>query len=237
VRIFCLCLCDAHRSIVRNSRSSDVAIVHTGGNDLYHSAPGELAAVVAKGVSPSWCVQSKVCAALASNLTAHAQGLHALGVRKLFLVGVPLVVGMPFIAQGVGETPCALRALGCVMSMSNAALLAAMRHAIVEAQRRGSWLVATTVDETRVVDGVLRDREPPAGLYDLWWQDESHPSQALHDAMADVLLTTLRNALEEVSSEQASAQSARRRAFDAPLPTERELSRSLLPTPREHDAM
>lgn len=169
-----------------------VAIVHTGGNDLFHASPAALAAVVASG-GCCGALLPEVVRTLASNVRDFLQGLLALGVRHIVLVGVPLTVSMPFIADPVAAVPGALCLSRAVMRGCNAVLIAGLRRALAEAQQRSSdmrVLTGVCLDEAAAIDAAVG-----AAPGDDWWEDVSHPSQALHEALAGTFERELRCAM------------------------------------------
>lgn len=94
-----------------------IAIVHTGGNDLYFSSPLSLVAVAGVGAVGGCCCtlpcQPMLARSLSANLRALVAGLAELGIRHVVLVGVPLTARMPFI-------PDAMASLGLPGGMTGA---------------------------------------------------------------------------------------------------------------------
>ena len=211
-----------------------LAIIHSGGNDLYHASPLALAHVAA--VSPC-CgrVLPPLAKVLASNLQRCIEGLIELRVCRVALVGVPLTACVPLIAEPAQQLPfptLGTAAIGLVMCGCNAVLLAAMRQGLADAQRASgvSLEVALCVDEASSINAVCarsrREGEPGECSSDRMWYDISHPSQALHTALANELHAQLCSALPSPSELKPDRESE----------SDAETNR-LLPTPTQRAAM
>ena len=215
-------LCESQ--LARDSiTADDIAIIHTGGNDLYFCPPSSLAAVAASGAACSVC-PSRVATALSRNLQSLIEGLITLGIRRYALSGVPLSARMPFIKEPVEQlnVPGASTAATWLMRWSNRALLSAMRSALDSAST--PLECAVCLDEATAIDEALDCAESTN-----MWEDISHPSQALHTALADAFAPMLRAAMQGVAPRQKGP-------LQAASAGEVEL---LLPraTPREREAM
>ena len=205
----------------------DLAIVHTGGNDLYHSGGLALGAIALSGACAGWYAPS-AARGISANMQLLVEGLITLGVRRVVLAGVPLSTKMPFLAKPItASAPWALSFATCVLRGCNATLLAAMQTALSEAERTSGIALhlGTTLDEALALDGIL-ELPPPPG--EDWWEDVSHPSQALHGALAEALQSKLKKAMDT----PRMSPNLRRKA-----PEESEVQLSLLSTPAEREAM
>ena len=216
-----------------------LAIVHCGGNDLYHASPYSLAHVAA--VSPCCgLVLPPLAKALAANLQSFVEGLIELRVCRVALAGVPLTAHVPMIAAPAQKLPfpnLGAAAIGLVMRGCNTVLLAAMRAGLEDAQRASgvSLEVGVCVDEASAINAVCARssrRGEQLGKHsssDPMWYDISHPSQALHTALADELHAQLSGALPSALALKADA-------GDREALWESETS-GLLPTPTQRAAM
>lgn len=240
-------LCRASREHPVPFNEHDLAIVHTGGNDLYYSTPSSLAAVALSGPVAN-VFAPHIGRSLSAHVKALVMGLLELGVRRIACVGVPLSTHMPFIAQPVAELgiPSVLMCLArCVMRSSNRVLLTALRSALADGQRDSGkrLLLSECLDEASAIDRVLEADAPTSQPAEaearrawrashLWWEDASHPSQALHAALANVMQVQLRAALD--------AGMVPPRAKEKPIvaATEDDVTVSLLPrTPMQREAI
>lgn len=240
-RDLCLLLSD------RCLGEDDLAIIHTGGNDLYFSQPSSLAALALSGPFAG-LFASQIGRSLSANVQDLVQGLIKLGVRHIACVGVPLSTKMPFIAKPVAELGAARLALclaRCVMRSSNRALLTAMHAGVADAQRASGINLHTAhcIDEARAIERVI-DADPTRDE-DTWWEDASHPSQALHTALADVLQVELAHALDAARSSLAPQLAQKGPARDdgatfarfSSVVDDGDVRVSLLPTPKEREAI
>lgn len=170
----------------------DLAIIHAGGNDLYHATPKALAAIAACG---GCCgrLLPPLALRLATNLQTLVEGLIRIGIRRIAIVGVPLTANVPLIARPASGVPGLVSWLGCVMGGCNRVLLAAMHKALEDAQNstRVALHTAVVLDEARAIDETHATADDAPRL----WYDVSHPSQALHAMLADAFEMQLAKAL------------------------------------------
>ena len=158
------------------------------------------------------------------NLQSLIEGLITLGIRRIALSGVPLSARMPFIKEPVEQlnVPGASTAATWLMRWSNRALLSAMRSALDSAST--PLECAVCLDEATAIDEALDCAESTN-----MWEDISHPSQALHTALADAFAPMLRVAMQGVAPRQKGPlQAASAGEVELLLPRE---------TPREREAM
>ena len=170
----------------------DLAIVHVGGNDLYHATPGALAAIAASG-GCCGLLLPPLALRLAENLRVLLEGLMRLGVRRIAVVGVPLTANVPMIARPASGVPGLVSCISCIMAGCNRVLLSAMHKALADAQAatRVDLDIAVVLNEARAIDEAHATAADAARL----WHDVSHPSQALHSLLADAFQIQLANAL------------------------------------------
>ena len=190
----------------------DLAIIHVGGNDLYHATPKALAAIAACG---GCCgrLLPPLALRLAANLQTLVEGLIRIGVRRVVLVGVPLTANVPMIAKPASGVPGLVSCVGCIMGGCNRVLLAAMRKALEDAQTstRVPLHTAIVLDEARAIDEAHATADDAPRL----WHDVSHPSQALHAMLADAFEVQLAKALPPPNVADLMKQQQRRQQHAA----------------------
>ena len=225
--------------------AEDLAIIHTGGNDLYYSQPSSLAAVAITGPFAS-VFAPHIGRSLSYNVQTLSIGLLNLGVRHIVCCGVPLSVKMPFIAKPVAELGVARLAMclaRCVMRSSNHTLLTAMRTGLTDGQRASGTRLRTAycINEASAIDRVI-DADP--GREECgWWEDQSHPSQALHAALAELLQIELRGVLEGSRSLLTPLPPPNKPSPDGRtlqctgIVDDEDVTVSLMPTPKEREAV
>lgn len=140
---------------------------------------------------------------------------------------------VPFMPESV-----MLAVARSVMRASNDVLLAAMRTALDQARQvsspnsssSSSWeteaktmaalsagsassaeVIGVVVDEALAIDSIVARGSDGKGssTRERWWEDVSHPSQALHDALAEEMQRQVRNALDEAARGGAMAAPSR----------------------------
>ena len=79
------------------------ALVHTGGNDLMRSSVSALSVLLRAAVAAPLPLcgggTRTLCDPITERVAALAEGLEALGVRNVLLVGMPLTSSVPAVAQ------------------------------------------------------------------------------------------------------------------------------------------
>ena len=177
-------------SMVANARDDNmqlldedvVAIIHTGGNDLYFAPPAEVAALAGAAVSGCHhCKHPLIVSRLTTNVQRAVIQLMELGCRRIALVGVPLCARMPFIAQPVANIPFGSCVARVVMQACNSLLISGLRRSLDEAQGSTDTTLqlAMCLDEAAALDTVLSRANSPEDM----WEDISHPTYALHAAL------------------------------------------------------
>jgi hypothetical protein len=232
-----------------------LAVVHVGGNDLFHSNPAALAAVALAGPCCGALLPT-VVRKISQNVKALVEGLMEVGVRRVVLAGVPLSASMPFIAAPAAARAGAVGtyATRAVMRGCNLVVLAGLRRSLVDAQRgtgaggeggggarRGPHMLrlAVCLDEAAAIDAAsMRGINGGNGL----WEDESHPTPALHAALATAFAAQLELALErrreaEVEDMDVVARAVRRREPAPETDDERAAMLAFKPTPEERHVM
>ena len=174
-----------------------LAIVHVGGNDLYQAEPAEVAAVAASSATCG-LLHAPLASTLSANLQRLVEGLIRLGVLRIALVGVPLTASIPLLSQPAERLiqpvqTAAVAAIELLLRGCNRVLLAALRHALNNAQRATgvSLDFALSLDEARAINEACGRHNALGSM----WQDVSHPSQALHTALAIEMQGQLKRAL------------------------------------------
>ena len=174
-----------------------LAIVHCGGNDLHQAEPAAVAAIAASSAACG-LLHPPLANTISLNLQQLVEGLIRLGVMRVALVGVPLTACIPLLSQPAERLiepmqTVAATAIELLMRGCNRVILAALRHALVNAQRTTgvSLDFALALDEARAINDACRRHNALGSL----WQDVSHPSQALHTALAIEMQGQLKSAL------------------------------------------
>ena len=185
-----------------------LALVHSGGNDLHFSSPVHLMAVAAAGgVLSLGCgtcgMLPSLVHTMSTNVASLVRNLLSLGVRRVALVGVPLTSLMPYIPDAVSSlgVPGALTCCDSLMRASNAIILHALQMAMRSAEGRASGgprlEFGIVIDEAAAIEAIMtREAATDADAAGAFWKDKSHPSDAMHAALAAEVERQIRNGLD-----------------------------------------
>ena len=182
-----------------------LAIVHTGGNDLYFANPLSLLTLVASGAAirlgcyRNYATMSPLLQHIAGNIAALVCSAYKRGVQRFIIAGVPLTTAMPmvrFSAAKLGVPGC-LAMASSVLGLASAAILASIRgiYEQLERERSAPMPLALVVDETRLIEQALSHSDDDAQHH--FWDDATHPSQAMHAVLADEVLALARAELHD----------------------------------------
>ena len=179
-----------------------MAVIHTGGNDLYHCGPLALASVAVYGTccccGPlAQLYEPGVVRGLASNVATLVDLLSDAGVRRVVIAGVPLTSSMPYIANGARALPGGVAAAASIMRRCNALFLASLRRRVSNAKRTQPLDLVVCLDEALAIDQVV---DGPNGPNEAWWDDVSHPSEALHMELAKIFARQIQGEVKPLAS-------------------------------------